>query len=601
MNAPASESGFAPPVIALLPEDAPFSADQRAWLNGFFAGLMTKLAAQGQARLAAPVARLALGVAFASQTGTAEGLAKKLSKEAKGKGFAASAQSLGALSLARLAELKHAVIIASTHGEGEAPDSAGALVAELDAAEAAGGEPLAGLNYAVLALGDRNYTKFCHFGKALDAQLEKLGARRLIACVEADGDTAPAFASFREALWPVLQAAAPAAVAADEATDEAEVEAPEEKWTRALPFAARLISKDVLSGAGSAKEVRHIALSLAHSGLSYEPGDALGVWPRQSAGLVEALLTATGFSAQSEVSIDGHSLQLGEALSCRREIAKLAASTLIRFAKLRPDVELEQLLDPNNGEALQRYLVGRDAVDEFELRRGIAADAQTLVDLLPPLGPRLYSISSSLAAFPDEVHLTVAMVRYEAAGRLRRGVATSWLGEGLELDATLPVYVQRNARFRLPPDPGTPVIMIGPGTGIAPFRAFLHERRAHRYTGRTWLFFGDQHAASDFLYRDELAEFVGNGTLTRLDTAFSRDQAEKIYVQQRLLENGAEIWRWLQDEAKVYVCGDAARMAKDVDAALQAIIAKHGHLSAAQAQLELRSLAANGRYVRDVY
>jgi len=599
VNARVPDAAY-PPVISLLPADAPFSPDQRAWLNGFFAGLLTRLAAQPRPN-AAPVApRLAVHVAYASQTGTAEGLAKKLNKEAKGKGFDAKAQDLATLSLAALAKLEHVVIIASTHGEGDAPDSVGAFAMELDAAQ---GTPLQGLEYAVLALGDRNYAKFCHFGKVLDERLAALGATRLAPRVEADGDATAAFATFREQLWPRLDAQAPresgVAPIALEAPDEPEE--PEERWPRTHPLASKLLAKDVLNGADSDKEVRHVVLSLAGSGLQYEPGDALGVWPRQSKALVDAVLAATGLSATAQVVVDGQTLPLAEALATRRELARLSPPTLIKLAKSTGDAGLERLLAPDNGDELQRYLYGRDALDVLERHPKAVTEPQALLDLLPPLAPRLYSISSSLAAFPDEVHLTIATVRYESRGRLRGGVASTWFADALADGDAVSVYVHRNSRFRLPADPGVPVIMIGPGTGIAPFRAFLHHRRAHGLTGPTWLFFGDRHERCDFLYRYELEAFVARGTLSELDTAFSRDQPAKVYVQDRMLERGRELWQWLQDGAHVYVCGDATRMAKDVDATLQTIIARHGRRSEAQARLDLRTLAAEGRYVRDVY
>lgn len=599
MNARVPDAAH-PPVVALLPADAPFSPDQRAWLNGFFAGLLTRLAAQPRPN-AAPVApRVAVHVAYASQTGTAEGLAKKLRKEARGKGFDANALDLGTLSLAALGGLGQVVIIASTHGEGDAPDSVGAFVMELDAAQ---GTPLEGLRYAVLALGDRNYARFCHFGKALDERLAALGAARLVPRVDADADATAAFATFRERLWPCLdaQAQSGSAAAAIVLDEPDEPEEPEERWTRAHPLASRLLGNDVLNGAESDKEVRHVVLSLAGSGLQYEPGDALGVWPRQSTTLVDEVLATTGLSPRAEVDVDGQTLSLAEALATRRELAKLSPPMLIRLAKLTGDAELERLVAPDNDDELQRHLYGRDALDVLELHAQAVREPQALVDLLPPLAPRLYSISSSLVAFPDEVHLTVATVRYESLGRRRGGVASTWFADALADGEAVPVYVHRNTRFRLPADPGIPVIMIGPGTGLAPFRAFLHHRSARNLTGPTWLFFGDRHAHCDFLYRRELEAFVARGTLSRLDTAFSRDQPQKVYVQHRILAHGREVWQWMQDGAHVYVCGDATRMARDVDAALQTIIVRHGRRSEAQARLELRTLAAEGRYVRDVY
>ncbi|MDQ2733604.1 MAG: flavodoxin domain-containing protein, partial [Pseudomonadota bacterium] len=454
--------------------------------------------------------------------------------------------------------------------------------------------------YAVLALGDRTYAKFCEFGKQLDERFAALGATRLIDRGEADNDVEDAFAAFRSGLWPQLHRQSPgtAVLAPVIEADEDEVE---ERWTRKRPFAARFLRKDALTRGGSDKEVRHIVLSLAGSELHYEPGDALGVWPRNAPALVDGLLSLCALSGDSPVELSGDALTLREALSTRLEIAKLNAATAIRFSALADDAELQSLVEPEQATELESYLYGRDALDLLSRKPAAIADAQTLANLFPPLTPRLYSIASSLSAHPQEVHLTASVVRHARDGRQRGGVASTDLADRIGIDDTLPVYVHRNTRFRLPAYPGTPLVMIGPGTGIAPFRSFLWHRKAHGFTGRTWLFFGDRHARSDFLYQKELESFVDDGTLVRLDTAFSRDQKGKIYVQHRILQAGAELWRWIADGAVLYVCGDATHMAKDVDAALRRLFVEHGRLSEANAQLELRALAASGRYVRDVY
>jgi sulfite reductase (NADPH) flavoprotein alpha-component len=593
----------APAAIQLLPEDAPFSPEQRAWLNGFFAGLLKGLAERAQTQSSSQAPRLAVKVLFASQTGTAEGLAKKLTKEARSRGFDADLLDLSSLSLEALAKLDHVLVIASTHGDGDAPDCAAGFALQLKVAQ---GTPLAGLKYAVLALGDRCYSKFCSFGQHIDERFAALGAIRLADRIDADGDVDEPFKSFRDTLWRTLPAASRAGSAessvasAVDASDEGAPES-ERRWSRKRPFAAQLLGQQLLTAAGSDKETRHVVLSLKHADLRYEPGDALGVWPHQAPGLVDAVLTLSGASADAPVMIDAEQMGLRDALSLRRDLTTLTAATVIKYSALAPDSGLQALVQRDQSAALNKFLYGKDIVDLLQDYPGTVRDAQLLVDLLPPLKPRLYSISSSLAAFAEEVHLTIAVVRYECGGRRRGGLASTWFADRVAVGDTVAVYVHQNPRFRLPSDPGTPIVMIGPGTGVAPFRAFLHHRRKHGFTGRTWLFFGERHAECDFLYRSEFESFVAGHELSRIDTAFSRDQHQKIYVQHRMLEAGKEIWSWLQDGAVIYVCGDATHMAKDVDAALQAIIAKHGRRSAARAQLEVHALAADGRYLRDVY
>ena len=594
------------PPVSLIPESAPFTPAQRAWLNGFFAGLLTQGAPyHGAQPVAAPVqAKPPSTILFASQTGTAEGLAKKLVKAARQKGFAAEARDLGTLDLAAIAKLGHVALLASTYGEGEPPDGAKAFAATL---EAASGQPLAGLRFAVLALGDRNYAKFCRFGAMLDMRFAELGATRLLNRVECDADVDAPFAEFRDAWLGALDtapASAPAAAPNGAAPALADADEETETWSRARPFRAALLANERLNGPNSDKDTRHVALSLANSGLRYEPGDALGVCPENAPEAVAAVLEAAGLAPDVAVTLADGEITLGEALTHRFAIGKLAAPTVIKFQARAESAALARLLDPENTDLLNSYLWGRELIDLLTEYPGVISSADALIACLPKLAPRLYSISSSQRVHPDEVHVTVGVVRYESHGRRRAGVASSFLADRVGLAGragTAPVYVHRNPRFRLPEDPQRAIVMIGPGTGIAPFRAFLQERRAVGARGKAWLFFGDRRAADDFLYRRDLQGFRRDGTLTRLDAAFSRDQDEKIYVQHLMLEQSAELHRWIRDGAYVYVCGDATHMARDVDRALRAVVMTHGKLSEAKARLEVQGLAAEGRYLRDVY
>ncbi len=582
-----------------LPGGAPFNPVQRAWLEGFLAGFAVP--GTGAAPVA-PAPPPPLTVIYASQTGTAESLAKKLAKAAKAKGVAARAVDVETLNLDTLAGFGDLAVVASTHGEGDPPDPAMRFA---DMLKAAVGTPLAGVRFAVLALGDSNYARFCGFGRWLDERIAELGGARLFERVDCDVEVDEPFAVFGETLLGKLAAAdgatpVPATPAATRSDDD-EDEDTGAKWTRNRPFASRLLDAPLLNKAGSDKETRHVVLSLAGSDIAYEPGDALGVAPTNDLACVDAILAASGLSGDALVTIAGAAMDLRTALTSRLSIGKLGQATLIKFQAKAESADLARLVEPDNVEEREAWLWGREFIDLLIDYPGVVASAEDMVAMLPKLAPRLYSIASSQRAHPDEVHLTVGVVRYEAWGRARGGVASTEIADRVAPGAEVPVYLHPNTRFRLPVDPHRPVIMIGPGTGIAPFRAFLEERRETGAKGRNWLFFGDRRAARDYLYREELRTFAKDGVLTRIDTAFSRDQIDKVYVQHLMSEAGAEIWTWIADGAHLYVCGDGSRMGRDVDDALVHIVSVHGHMSTAKARLELQQLVADRRYCRDVY
>jgi sulfite reductase (NADPH) flavoprotein alpha-component len=584
------------PTVPVIPESAPFTPEQRAWLNGFVAGLISRGPVNPIAQAAAAPARETLRpltILFGSQTGTAESLAKLAAKEAGKHGFAAIVMDMVKISPAKLAQEKNVLIITSTYGDGDPPDNAKALHAALHAPDA---PRLAGLNYSVCGLGDTNYIQFCQCAKNFDAQLEKLGAARASARVDCDLDYETKFATWLKAALAALGAANPVAGVVDpgppSSASPAAIASAETTpgYTRKNPFLAPLLCSRVLNAAGSAKEVRHVEFSLEGSGLAYETGDALGVFPQNSPELVSELLTTLDCDGEEAVPVpNGSTTSLRHALTAHYDLGKPSPELVSRFAA------------PTSGGGAATATVVLQIIDVVLARPETRLAPVDFVRLLRPLQPRLYSISSSLRAHPGQVHLTVGAVRYEAHGRARHGVCSTFLADRCTPGTAVPVYVHSNKAFKLPADPAAPIIMVGPGTGIAPFRAFLQERRAAGAKGKNWLFFGDQREGTDFLYRDELLSWSRDGHLARLDLAWSRDQAEKIYVQNRMIEQAAELYAWLEAGAYFYVCGDASRMAKDVDAALHKVVERAGGKSAASAADYVQSLQAAKRYARDVY
>jgi sulfite reductase (NADPH) flavoprotein alpha-component len=581
--------------VPVIPPSAPFTTEQRAWLNGYFAGLFSRgtldNAVAGQAQRGTPAPTLTpLTVLFGSQTGTAEGLAKKVAKEAGKRGFAATVLDMAQTDANKLAAEKNVLVIVSTYGEGEPPDGAKALHAAL-----AGNAPsLANVRFSVCALGDTNYTHFCQCGKDFDARLEKLGATRVSPRVDCDLDYEAPFTKWLDAALSAFgqgQLSDAAGKLSGGSAQAQESDAEETAtYSKKNPFPALLLTSRNLNAPGSGKQVHHVEFSLEGSGLVYEAGDALGVFGHNCPEHVNEVLLALGCDGEEAVPApDGSVTSLRRALTEGYDLGK-------------PSAELVALCSGNSGGSGGTAVALHHVIDVLLSSAGVKLAPVDFVRALKKLQPRLYSISSSPQAHAGQVHLTVGAVRYEKDGRARKGVCSTFLADRAQpSSARIGVFVHANKAFRPPTNGDTPMIMVGPGTGIAPFRAFLHERKATGAKGKNWLLFGDQRAATDFLYRDELAALQASSVLTRLDTAFSRDQAEKIYVQHRMLEAAAELYAWLEAGAHFYVCGDASRMAKDVDAALHQVVEKAGGKTPAQAAEYVQALKTAKRYARDVY
>jgi sulfite reductase (NADPH) flavoprotein alpha-component len=594
--------------IPQLPESAPFTPEQRAYLNGFFAGLFSRVAAGAgplPAAAASSVPMEPLTILFGSQTGTSEKLAKRVAKEAGRHGFAATIHEMARYPTAQLGSERHLIIVTSTYGDGEPPDNAKTFWEFLRGDSAPG---LKQTRFAVCALGDTNYPQFCAFGRQVDDRLEKLGGTRVSPRVDCDLDYEEPFAKWLQGALPSLKpgdksernmsVVASAAVGVT-GGPESETTA---RYDRKNPFPAALMANRQLNGEGSGKDTRHFEFTIEGSGLSYCAGDAMGVYPANCRDLVSEVIQALGCSGEEMVAgTKGSNASLAEALTTHYEITRISPALLKTVAERTGDVELQKLAAPGVNGELTRFLRGREVIDLLLAYPDLKLSPAEFVTCLKKLQPRLYSIASSPVAHAGSIHLCVGVVRYESLGRWRKGVCSTFLAERVAHGASVPIFLHSNNNFRPPANGSTPMVMVGPGTGIAPFRAFLHERRATGAAGRNWLFFGDQRASTDFLYCEELDEYRRNGLLTRLDTAFSRDQAEKIYVQNRMLEHGRELFNWLEDGAHFYVCGDASRMAKDVDAALHQVIQTAGGRTSDQALEYVQKLKSEKRYQRDVY
>jgi sulfite reductase (NADPH) flavoprotein alpha-component len=599
--------------IPYIPESAPFTTEQRAWLNGFLAGLFANGLGPESSPAIAPVQPAeALLVLFGSQTGTAEALAKKIAAQARQRGFAPQVLALNDLQPANLLAAVKALIVSSTWGDGDPPDNATSFWSWLSADSAPRVE---NLQFAVLGLGDRNYSDFCGASRKFDERLELLGARRLVPRGECDVEYETSANAWLDTLWTALSSKTPTPSTqsnppmlvngvhlAVNGVDKGEASpiTPVPLYGRHNPFPARLLTNVLLNKPNSAKEVRHFELDLNGSNLTYQAGDALGINPVNCPELVDHIVGALKLKGDEGVTVDGAVVPLRQALTRHYEITRPSQELISAVAKAAPETELARLLAAGKPDALKAWLYGRGVIDLIHLPQTPFLLPE-FMGLLKKLATRLYSISSSPKAHPEQVHITVSAVRYQSHGMIRKGVASTFLADRVGQTEVIKLFVQTANHFRPPPIADTPMIMVGPGTGIAPFRAFLQDRQAAGAAGKNWLFFGDQTRAGDFLYESQLTGWHKEGHLARLDLAFSRDQSEKLYVQHRMLENAAELWAWLENGAHFYVCGDAARMARDVDSALHKIIETAGGKTPEQAQAFVARLKTEKRYQRDVY
>ncbi|MDK8182380.1 assimilatory sulfite reductase (NADPH) flavoprotein subunit [Paenibacillus sp. UMB4589-SE434] len=594
---------------------------QLHWLGGYLAFYRTDQVSNTTALLTTsevqdlPVAAVVTQgpreatILFGSQTGNSQRLAGRLANTLKGEGFEVTLSAMNQYKTNNLKKAGYLFVIVSTHGEGDPPDNALTFYEFLHSKRA---PKLDGMKFSVLALGDTSYEFFCKTGQDFDSKLAELGAARIVDRVDCDVDFEDAasgwLAAINDAVTVATVSSSAAATPVSSAAISGDMSAPtstagDSAYSRTNPFKAEVLDNLNLNGRGSDRETRHLELSLEGSGMTYAPGDAVGVYAQNDPTLVNEVISAMKWSPEETVITgkNGEASTLYDALLHHYEITVLTKPLLEKAAAYSSSGKLAELVKPEHKEELKAYINGRDLLDLLRDYAPWTLAPRDVGTLLRKLPPRLYSIASSLDAHPEEVHLTIRKVEYEAHGRNRKGVCSGHIAEHLKPGAQLPIFIQHNPNFKLPIHLDMPIIMVGPGTGVAPFRSFLEEREELGAVGKTWLFYGDRHFVTDFLYQTEWQRMLKEGILTKLDVAFSRDTEEKVYVQQRMLENGKEMYEWLQDGAHVYVCGDEKHMAHDVQAALLAIIEQHGGKSPEAAAQYLSELQEQGRYQRDVY
>ncbi|MGC3788127.1 assimilatory sulfite reductase (NADPH) flavoprotein subunit [Priestia aryabhattai] len=574
---------------------------QKMWLSGYLTAsqstsaegtpdVSTAAPAQAEQTISKDVTIL-----YGSQTGNAQGLAENTGKTLEAKGFNVTVSSMNDFKPNNLKKLENLLIVVSTHGEGEPPDNALSFHEFLHGRRA---PKLENFRFSVLSLGDSSYEFFCQTGKEFDVRLAELGGERLYPRVDCDLDfEEPANKWLKGVIDGLSESKGHSASAAV----PAEAPAGTSPYSRTNPFKAEVLENLNLNGRGSNKETRHLELSLEGSGLTYEPGDSLGIYPENDPELVDLLLNEFKWDASESVTVnkEGETRPLREALLSNFEITVLTKPLLKQAAELTGNDKLKALVE--NREELKAYTQGRDVIDLVRDFGPWNVSAQEFVAILRKMPARLYSIASSLSANPDEVHLTIGAVRYEAHGRERKGVCSVLCSERLQPGDTIPVYLQSNKNFKLPQNQETPIIMVGPGTGVAPFRSFMQEREETGAKGKSWMFFGDQHFVTDFLYQTEWQKWLKDGVLTKMDVAFSRDTEEKVYVQNRMREHSKELFQWLEEGASFYVCGDKTNMARDVHNTLVEIVETEGKMSREEAEAYLAEMKKQKRYQRDVY
>ncbi|EBJ4597890.1 NADPH-dependent assimilatory sulfite reductase flavoprotein subunit [Salmonella enterica] len=599
MTTPAPLTGLLPlnpeQLSRLQAATTDLTPEQLAWVSGYFWGVLNPRSG-AVAVTPAPEGKMpGITLISASQTSNARRVAEALRDDLLAANLNVTLVNAGDYKFKQIASEKLLVIVTSTQGEGEPPEEAVALHKFLFSKKA---PKLTDTAFAVFGLGDTSYEFFCQSGKDFDSILAELGGERLLDRVDADVEYQAAASEWRARVVDVLKSRAPVAAPSQSVATGAVNDIHTSPYTKDAPLTATLSVNQKITGRNSEKDVRHIEIDLGDSGLRYQPGDALGVWYQNDPALVKELVELLWLKGDESVTVDGKALPLAEALEWHFELTVNTANIVENYATLTRSEPLLPLV--GDKAQLQHYAATTPIVDMVRFSPA-QLDAQALIDLLRPLTPRLYSIASAQAEVESEVHITVGVVRYDIEGRARAGGASSFLADRVEEEGEARVFIEHNDNFRLPANPQTPVIMIGPGTGIAPFRAFMQQRAADGAEGKNWLFFGNPHFTEDFLYQVEWQRYVKEGLLSRIDLAWSRDQKEKIYVQDKLREQGAELWRWINDGAHIYVCGDARRMAADVEKALLEVIAEFGGMDLESADEYLSELRVERRYQRDVY